>query len=137
MEQRRELRPTDLWVLQVLRTASGWVPAEKLMLVLYAVKLVYPMPGVSFTSRGLAFWSPEIEEALRRLVKEGLVEESNGAYRITKRGNRIAEKALPSNGWALPYADVVFYLTWNIKQLAEYISNHHPGNLQSAMERKG
>jgi hypothetical protein len=125
MKQRGEFRPTDLWVLQVLRTAWGWVLAEKIMAVFYAVRLTYPMPGVSFVLRGRTPWSPEVEESLRRLVEQGLVEEFNGSYRLTKRGNKIAEKVLPNNGWALPYADVVFYLAWDTKQLAEYVSNSH------------
>jgi hypothetical protein len=99
----------------------GWVAADKLMVVLYALKLMYPMPGVSFAPRGQVFWSPEVEEALKRLAARGFVMESGGAYRLTKRGNKLAEKALPRSSWTLPYADVVFYLAWDAGQLAQYI----------------
>lgn len=115
------LEPPDLWVVQVLRTAMGWVAADKLMVVLYALKLMHPMPGMSFAPRGQAFWSPEVEEALKRLVAQGFVMESGGAYRLTKRGDKLAEKALPCSSWTLPYADVVFYLAWDARQLAQHI----------------
>ncbi len=121
MGQRGGLEPPDLWVVQVLRAAGGWVAAGKIMAVLSALRLAYPMPGVSFVQRDGALWSPEVEEALRRLVSQGLAEESRGAYRLTKKGNKLAEKALPNSGWALPYADIVFYLAWDVRQLAEYV----------------
>ncbi len=122
MGRRIELEPPDLWIIQVLRTAMGWVTADKLVAVLSALKLNYPMPGVSFTQRNGTFWSPEVEEVLRRLVSQGLAEESRGAYRLTKKGNKLAEKALPNSGWTLPYADIVFYLQWDVGQLVEYVS---------------
>ena len=125
-----ELKTPDLWVVQVLRAAGGWVSADKIMAVLLAVKLAYPMPGVSFAPRGEAFWSPEVEETLRRLTAQGLIEEVKGAYRLTKKGRRLAEKVLPRSSWTLPYADVVFYLLWDVKQLAEYIHKNCCGCLE-------
>jgi hypothetical protein len=130
MGQRAELGPPGLWAVQVLRVAGGWVGADKIMAVLYAVKLHYPMPGVGFAPRGEAFWSPEVEEALKRLTRQGFVEESEGAYRLTRKGNRLAEKLLPRSNWTLPYADVVFYLLWDVKQLAEYIRRNCRGCLE-------
>ncbi len=124
MGQRGWLEPPDLWVVQVLRVAGGWVAADKIMAVLSALKLTYPMPGVSIVQRNGVLWSPEVEEALRRLVSQGLAEESRGAYRLTKKGNKLAEKVLPNSSWTLPYADVVFYLAWDVGQLAEYVSKH-------------
>ncbi len=121
MGQKSELGPPDLWVVQVLRVAMGWVNVDKIMAVLSALRLTYSMPGVSFVQRGGVLWSAEVEEALKRLVSQGLVEESKGAYRLTKRGDRLAEKVLPRSVWTLPYADVVFYLAWDVKQLAEYV----------------
>ena len=44
MGQRVELGSPDLWVVQMLRVAGGWVGADKIMAVLLAVKLAYPMP---------------------------------------------------------------------------------------------
>jgi predicted transcriptional regulator len=116
-----QLEPPDLWVVQVLRAAGGWVAAEKIAAVLCAVKLHYPVPGVRFELSSGAVRSPEVEEALRRLAEQGLVEESEGAYRLTRRGNKLAEKALPRSGWTLPYADVVFYLAWDVGRLAERV----------------
>lgn len=104
-----------------MRVATSWVAAEKLMMVFYAVRQNYPMPGVSFVPRGMAFWSPEIEETLKRLVAQGLVEESNGSYRLSKKGNKLAEKVLSNNSFALPYADVVFYMMWDVGKLVEHI----------------
>ena len=124
-----ELKTPDLWVVQVLRAAGGWVSTDKIMAVLLAVKLAYPMPGVSFAPRGEAFWSPEVEEALRRLTTWGFVEESKGLCRLTGKGNKLAEKALPRSSWTLPYADVVFYLLWDVKQLTEYIHRNCRGCL--------
>jgi hypothetical protein len=40
------------------------------------------MPGLSFELHNGAPRSPEVEEALRRLMALGLVEESGGAYRL-------------------------------------------------------
>jgi len=71
--------------------------------------------------RGGVPWSPEIEEALRRLAAQKLVEESGGSYRLSKKGNRLAERVLPRNAWALPYADIVFYMMWNAEKLAEHV----------------
>jgi len=124
-----ELKTPDLWVVQVLRAAGGWVSADKIMVVLLAVKLAYPMPGVSFAPRGEAFWSPEVEETLRRLATQGFVEESKGLCRLTRKGNKLAEEALPRSSWTLPYADVVFYLSWDVKQLTEYIHKNCRGCL--------
>jgi hypothetical protein len=122
MGQKVELGLPDLWVFQVLRVAGGsWVAAEKIVAVLCAVKQHYPMPGLSFELHDEALQSPEVEEALKRLVAQGLVEESGGAFRLTKKGNKFAERILPGNGWALPYADVVFYLSWDVGQLVEYV----------------
>ncbi len=121
MDQKVE--PPDLWVVQVLRAAwGGWVRGDKIAAVLCAVKLHYPMPGLSFELRGGTLQSPEVEEALKRLAARGLVEERKGAFRLTKRGNKLAERILPNNGWALPYADVVFYLSWSINQLMQHIN---------------
>jgi DNA-binding MarR family transcriptional regulator len=75
---------------------------------------------VCFELNDWAVRSPEVEEALKRLVERGLVEESEGACRLTKRGNKLAERTLPNSGWMLPCADVVFFLTWGATQLAEY-----------------
>jgi len=121
MGQRVELGSPDLWVVQMLRVAGDWVGADKIMAVLLAVKLAYPMPGVSFAPRGEAFWSPEVEEALRRLTAQGLIEEVKGAYRLTKKGRKLAEKVLPRSSWTLPYADVVFYMAWDLAQLTQHI----------------
>jgi hypothetical protein len=122
MGQKVELGLPDLWVVQVLRTAGGsWVAAEKIVAVLCAIKLHCPMPGLNFELRNGALRSPEVEEALRRLAALGLVEESRGAYRLTKKGSKLAERILPNSAWTLPYADVVFYLAWDVRQLAEYI----------------
>jgi hypothetical protein len=122
MGQRVELKPPDLWIVQLLRAAGGnWVDANKIVAVLLAVRLTYPMPEVSFTLRGETPWSPEVEEALRRLAAQGLVEESRGSYRLTKKGNKLAEKVLPHSNWVLSYADLVFYMTWNVEQLAQHI----------------
>ncbi len=120
MGQRSELEPPDLWVVQVLRTAGGWVGTNRIMAVLSALRLSYPMSGVSFTHRNGVPWSPEVEEALKRLAAQGVVEESKGVYRLTKKGRKLAEKVLPRSTWTLPYADVVFYLAWDVEQLAEY-----------------
>jgi hypothetical protein len=120
--QRVELKLPDLWIVQLLRAAGGnWVDANKIVAVLLAVKLTYPMPGVSFTLCGETPWSPEAEEALRRLAAQGLVEERGGAYRLTKKGNKLAEKVLPYSNWTLPYADIVFYMAWDVEQLAQHI----------------
>lgn len=127
MNQKAEL--PDLWIVQLLRAAGGWVTVEKIMAVLLAVKLTYPMPEVSFTLRGEVFWSPEVEEALRRLAAQGLVEGRGGAYRLTKKGNKLAEKVLPHSNWTLPYADVVFYMAWNVTQLTQHIRKFAAGAL--------
>jgi hypothetical protein len=127
MNQKTELKPPDLWVVQVLRTASGWVVAEKIVAVLCAIKLHYPMPGPSFELHNGALRSPEVEEALRRLVALGLVEERNGTYRLTKKGSKLAERILPGNGRALPYADVAFYLSWDVGQLVQRINKSAAG----------
>jgi len=118
MGQRVELKPPDLWIVQLLRAAGGRVDANKIVAVLLAVRLNYPMPEVSFTLRGETPWSPAVEEALRRLAAQGLVEESRGSYRLTKKGNKLAEKVLPYSNRTLPYADLVFYMAWNVEQLA-------------------
>jgi hypothetical protein len=106
---------------------GGWVAAEKIVAVFYAVKLHYPMPGLSFELHNGAPRSPEVEEALRRLMALGLVEESGGAYRLTKKGNKLAERILPDNGWALQYADVVFYLSWDVNKLMQHINKSAAG----------
>jgi len=120
MDQKVELKPPDLWVVQVLR-AGGWVHGDKIIAVLCAVKLHYPMPGLSFELLNGTLRSPEVEEALRRLAAQGLVEERGGAYRLTKKGNKLAEKVLPHSNWTLSYADVVFYLMWDVHQLTQYV----------------
>ena len=120
MDQEVELKPPDLWVVQVLR-AGGWVRGDKIVAVLCAVKLHYPLPGLSFELLDGTLRSPEVEEALRRLAAQGLVEERNGAFRLTKKGNKLAEKALSNSSWTLPYADVVFYLAWDVCQLTQYV----------------
>jgi len=105
-----QLELPDLWVVQVLLVAGGgWVAAEKIAAALCAAKLRYPMLGVSFELLNGALRSPEVEEALRRLVAQGLVEERKGAFRLTKRGDKLAERVLPNSYWAHPYADM-FYL---------------------------
>jgi hypothetical protein len=120
MGQKVELKPPDLWVVQVLRV-GGWVRGDKIVAVLCAVKLHYPMPGLSFELLDGTLRSPEVEEALRRLAAQGLVEGRGGAYRLTKKGDKLAEKVLPHSNWALPYADVVFYLAWDVHQLTQYV----------------
>jgi hypothetical protein len=42
-------------------------------------------------------------------------------YCLTRRGNKLAEKVLPSSNWVLPYADLLFYMAWDVKQLVEHV----------------
>jgi hypothetical protein len=44
MCKKVELKSQDLWVLQLLQMAGSWVGTGKIITVLLAVKLAYPMP---------------------------------------------------------------------------------------------
>ena len=77
--------------------------------------------------RAVETWSKDIEDVLRRLVELGLVEERERVYRLTEKGRSVVEKIpLKDPRWRLPYADVKFFVGWDVRDLMEYIYVNYP-----------
>ncbi|NAZ33494.1 MAG: hypothetical protein GU356_04310 [Pyrobaculum sp.] len=138
----KKLKPVELWILLVLKAAGGEVCCKtKIMKILFLLERVYGIIGVKFEPYNYGPWSKDVEDALRRLVELGLVEErelpkpQDGPehtglmylYRLTEKGRRAVEKIpLKDPKWRVPYAAVRFFVGWDVRDLMEYIYVNYP-----------
>jgi hypothetical protein len=129
------LRPAELWILLVLKAAGGEVCCRtKVMNIIFLLEAAYGVIGVEFEPHDYGPWSGEVECALRRLVRLGLVEElppevagAARAYRLTEEGRRAVEGIpLKDPRWRLPYEDAEFFARWDVRDLVEYIRVNYP-----------
>ena len=133
------LRPAELWILLVLRAAGGEVCCKtKMMNIIFLLEAAYGVIGVEFEPHDYGPWSGEVDGALRRLVRLGLVEElppeAAGAahvYRLAEEGRRAVEEAaeeIPFEDprWRLPYSDAEFFARWDAGDLMEYVRVNYP-----------
>ena len=138
----KKLRPVELWILLILKAAGGEVCCKtKIMKILFLLEKVYGITGARFEPYIYGPWSKDVEDALRRLVELGLVEERvlqkppegpehTGLmylYRLTEKGRKVVEKIpLKDPKWKLPYSDVEFFVEWDVRDLMEYIYVNYP-----------
>ena len=138
----KKLKPVELWILLILKAAGGEVCCKtKIMKILFLLERVYGIIGVKFEPYNYGPWSKDVEDALRRLAELGLVEERElqkppegpehtgviHVYRLTKKGRSVVEKIpLKDPRWRLPYADVKFFVGWDVRDLMEYIYVNYP-----------
>jgi len=138
----KKLRPVELWILLILKAAGGEVCCKtKIMKILFLLERVYGVTGVGFEPYDYGPWSKEVEDALRRLVELGLIEEGElpkppegpehtgvmYVYRLTEKGRRALERIpLKDPRWRLPYEDVKFFVEWDVRDLVEYIYVNYP-----------
>ncbi len=138
----KKLRPVELWILLILKAAGGEVCCKtKIMKILFLLERVYGVIGVKFEPYDYGPWSKEVEDALRRLVELGLIEEGElpkppegpehtgvmYVYRLTEKGRRAVERIpLKDPRWRLPYEDVKFFARWDVRDLVEYIYVNYP-----------
>ena len=140
--ETKKLRPVELWILLILKAAGGEVCCKtKIMKILFLLERVYGVTGVGFEPHDYGPWSKEVEDALRRLVELGLIEERElpkppegqehtgvmYVYRLTEKGRRAVERIpLKDPRWRLPYEDVKFFVGWDVRDLVEYIYINYP-----------
>lgn len=140
--EMKNLRPVELWILLILKAAGGEVCCKtKIMKILFLLERVYGIIGVKFEPYNYGPWSKDVEDALRRLAELGLVEERElqkppegpehtgviHVYRLTEKGRSVVEKIpLKDPRWRLPYADVKFFVGWDVRDLMEYIYVNYP-----------
>jgi len=127
--EAKKLKPVELWTLLVLK--AGVCRKAKMMKVLFLLERVYGVVGVGFEPHDYGPWSKEVEGALERLTRLGLVEGRPGRaglmYRLTEKGREVVEKIpLKEPKWKLPYSDVEFFVEWNDDSLMEYIRVNYP-----------
>ena len=138
----KNLKPVELWILLILKAGGGEVCCKtKIMKILSLLERVYGIIGVRFEPYSYGPWSKDVEDALRRLVELGLVEErelpkpQDGPehtglmylYRLTEKGRSIVEKIpLKDPRWRIPYSDVEFFVEWDVRDLMEYIYVNYP-----------
>ncbi len=128
------LRPAELWILLVLKAAGGEVCCKKVMNIIFLLEAAYGVIGVEFEPHDYGPWSGEVECALRRLVRLGLVEELppgvTGAayvYRPTEEGRRAVEGIpLEDPRWRIPYEDAEFFAGRRAGDLVEHIRANCP-----------
>jgi hypothetical protein len=103
----KKLRPVELWILLILKAGGGEVCCKtKIMKILFLLERVYGITGVKFEPYSYGPWSKDVEDALRRLVELGLIEERElpkpqegpehtglmYLYRLTEKGRSVVEK---------------------------------------------
>jgi uncharacterized protein YwgA len=132
----------ELWILLILKAAGGEVCCKtKIMKILFLLERVYGIIGVKFEPYNYGPWSKDVEDALRRLVELGLIEERElqkppegpehtgviHVYLLTEKGRSVVEKIpLKDPRWRLPYADVEFFVGWDVRDLMKYIYVNYP-----------
>jgi uncharacterized protein YwgA len=141
MAEIKKLRPVELWILLILKAGGEVCCKTKIMKILFLLERVYGITGVRFEPYSYGPWSKDVEDALRRLVELGLVEErelpkpQDGPehtglmylYRLTEKGRKVVEKIpLKAPKWRLPYSDVEFFVEWDVRNLMEYIYVNYP-----------
>jgi uncharacterized protein YwgA len=138
----KKLRPVELWILLILKAAGSEVCCKaKIMKILFLLERVYGIIGVKFEPYNYGPWSKDVDDALRRLVELGLVEERElpkpqegpehtgllYVYRLTEKGRSVVEKIpLKDPRWRIPYAAVRFFVGWDVRDLMEYIYVNYP-----------
>jgi hypothetical protein len=128
-EKRLALSLLEIWLMLILKAANGrWVEAEKVMAIAFLLEKVYGLTKACFVP-GRIPWSRDVDAALRRLASLGLIEKlpQGGAYRLTERGRMAVERCpLSDVKIRYPFADIQFFIDWNIDTLVEYIRVNYP-----------
>jgi predicted transcriptional regulator len=127
-EALMRLRPVEMWILILLRLAGGELCCKaKIMKLLFLVERVYGVMGIMFKPGP---WSKDVEKALRRLVRLGLVEEAPNeperAYRLTEAGYSVVEEIPVDMGWEYPYLRAKTFIDWGVEELTRYIQINYP-----------
>ena len=124
-----EMKPLDLWILLVLKSADGWIHLNKVMAVIFLLEKTYGLTNTAFRPNSGIPWSIEVEIALKKLTSFGLVDElpEDRGYRLGEKGHRVVRKIpIKDPKWRAPYSTAEFFTRWNIRDLAEYIRANYP-----------
>jgi hypothetical protein len=131
LKERRKtinLNWLEVWLLLVLKAANGrWVGVDKIMAVIFLLERVYGLARARFVP-GRVPWSGDVVNALRELASLGLVEELHSrAYRLTENGRMAVERySMGDPRIRYPFADIRFFIGWDVDALAEYIRVNYP-----------
>jgi uncharacterized protein YwgA len=88
----------ELWILLILKAAGGEVCCKtKIVKILFLLEKVYGITGVRFEPYSYGPWSKDVEDALRRLVELGLVEERE--LQSLPMGHLSLERSSNSSYW--------------------------------------
>jgi hypothetical protein len=123
-----DLNWLEIWILLILK-AGGWVGIDKIMAITFLLERVYGgLNGLAKVCFVPGPWSEDVVSALKRLVAQGLAEEREGTYRLSEKGKTVVE-SLPMSDVKVkyPYADIKFFVEWDISALKEYIQVNYPG----------
>ncbi|MFZ8810685.1 MAG: hypothetical protein ACO2PN_21575 [Pyrobaculum sp.] len=119
----------EIWILFILAAGGGWVGIDKIMAIAFLLERVYGGPnGLVRVCFVHGPWSEDVIVVLKRLVSLGLAEELGGAYRLSESGKAVVE-SYPMNDVKIryPYANIKFFINWNMNSLKEYIRVNYPG----------
>ena len=119
----------EVWLLLILKAAGGqWVRVDKIMAIMFLLERVYGLTRSRFAP-GRIPWSRDVKCALERLTSLGLAEAlpQGGAYRLTEGGRMAVERYSTSDPRIkYPYADIRFFIEWDVDALAEFILVNYP-----------
>jgi hypothetical protein len=117
----------EVWLLLILKASAGWVRLDKIMAIMFLLERVYGLTRARFVP-GRIPWSQDVKCMLERLASHGLVEAHwGGAYRLTESGRMAVERySMKDPRIKYPYADIRFFIDWDIDTLAEYIMVNYP-----------
>ncbi len=120
----------EIWITLILQAAGGgWVGVDKIMKIAFLLERVYGGPdGLIRVCFSPGPWSEDVSLALKKLTSLGLIEEREGAYRLTENGKAVVD-GYPMNDarFRYPYVSAKFFMDWDLHNLKEYIRVNYPG----------
>ncbi len=125
-----DLNWLEIWILLILKAGGGWVGVDKIMAITFLLARVYGGPnGLIKVCFVPGPWSEDVDFALKRLTSLGLIEgREGGAYRLTESGKAVVEGYPMSDvRFRYPYAEIRFFIDWDVGTLKEYIRVNYPG----------
>jgi hypothetical protein len=120
----------DVWILLILKASGGsWVGVDKIMAIAFLLERVYGgRHGLVKACFVPGPWSEDVVAVLKRLVSLGLAEERGGAYRLSEKGKAVIEsRPMDDIRIKYPYAEIKFFIEWDVDSLKEYIRVNYPG----------
>ncbi len=125
-----DLNWLEIWITLILHAAGGgWVGIDKIMAITFLLARVYGGPnGLIKVCFVPGPWSEDVDFALKKLASLGLIEEREGAYRLTESGKAVVERyPMKDVRFKYPYSEAKFFIEWDLNTLKEYIRVNYPG----------